>query len=493
MMIASLALGLLTSLPALPAQEPDRIIRLRDGRLIVGVVEDHDLDGFRLVAARDGGRMELAWAQLFPGEAERLRESFGYRAATTMPTTHASRVLLINGQERIGRVIHEDDTQIELRTFENTVVLPKNRLAAPPEPVIVPVPSVLTPEQFYTERAPEIASDDRLAQYDFAQQLEAVFALERAGEHYAIAQALAEEASDAPLLQRLEGAQQKLAVTLANREEAEALEQIRQLMHRERFTAAKELLDGWDSTFPASALRGEMLKLEDDFAEDRDRAMTRYLRRNWYSRAVALLKRKSLERDSTVDQLFAWLEADVPQTIRQQMAEELEPMQANLTLAEIDRLWLARLDTSPARHKAGYGDGSWILGTEKARAGLKAQESDENDGKSEEQRAMEERMQRYLRNLEAQKRAGAAADDDVSPEDWWRRSRTTQRFQFLLAYYAEFSGDFQITGVSFTNCSTCAGSGVIESVELNENGANQRRVKCPTCHQVGVRRSVAFR
>lgn len=492
MILTSLALALAPALPALP-QEQDRIVRLRNGRILVGVIEDHDLDGFRFVAARHGGRFELDWSDLFPGEADRLRDGFGYRSESAMPTTNAHRILMKNGEERVGRILNEDNTRIELRTLETTVVLPKSQLAAPPEPVTVPVPQVLTPEQYYTERAPEVPADDRLEQYEFARELESVFALERAGEHYAISQGLAEEANDDALLSRLEGAQQQLERMLANREEAQALKDIRQLMNRERFAEAEELLESWDDAFPDSKLRGELNKLADDFEDDRDAAITRYLRRNWHSQIISLMKKRSLDREVTMDQNMAWLEGEVPQMVREQMLDELKGMDENLTLQELDRLWQARMEGSPPRHQAGYGDGTWILGTEKARAGLQAQEEEENDGKTPEQREMEERMQKYLRNLESSRRAGSASQDDVTPEDWWRKARTTQRFQFLMAYYAEFSGDFQIANVSFSNCSTCAGAGVIETVNIGEAGAKATKQKCPTCHQVAVRRSVTYR
>jgi hypothetical protein len=365
MTLAALALTLLPAAD-LP-QDPDHLVRLRDGRIVVGMIERHDLDGFTVVTARDGGRFELTWNDLFPGEAERLRDLFGYRVESTMPTTTAHRVLLINGQERIGRILNEDATRIELRTFDTTVVLPKSRLAAPPEPVVVDVPLVLTPEQFWTERAPEIPTDDAIAQFVFAQELETVFALERAAEHYAIATALAEAASDDALLRRIVGAQQRLERLTANREEAQALDRIRQLMARERFTEAEDMLADWDDTFPDSALRADMLDVRADFDEDRDEAITRYLRRNWYSRVLTLLKKRSLDRDASMQENFAWLEGEVPQAVRTKLIEELELMDDELGVPDLERLWAARLESSANRRQAGYGDGTWILGEERAR------------------------------------------------------------------------------------------------------------------------------
>jgi hypothetical protein len=102
-------------------------------------------------------------------------------------------------------------------------------------------------------------------------------------------------------------------------------------------------------------------------------------------------------------------------------------------------------------------------------------------------------MKRYLDNIESQRRSASASEEDVSPEDWWRRATVTQRFQWLLAYYSEFSGDYQVLSVKFSYCNTCAGNGYIEVMDMGTTGAKQRKKKCPTCHGVQVRRSINFK
>jgi hypothetical protein len=63
----------------------------------------------------------------------------------------------------------------------------------------------------------------------------------------------------------------------------------------------------------------------------------------------------------------------------------------------------------------------------------------------------------------------------------------------LLAYYAEFSGDYELVNVKFALCNTCAGQGFLEYLEVANEGAKTKRKKCPTCHAVQVRRSVTFK
>ena len=183
-------------LPVAP-QQPDtdyEVIRVIDGRLLVGEILEHDLDGLVVQSARNGGTYRLSWGDLFPGEAERLKTGFGYRTSFETPTVSADRLLLVNGQQITGRILRRDSAEIEIRSRGVTTLVPTVRLAAPPEKVVVDADQVLTPEQFYAERLPQVG-ETGMAQFDFAQELEAVAAYEQALVHLQLAQALAHVAA----------------------------------------------------------------------------------------------------------------------------------------------------------------------------------------------------------------------------------------------------------------------------------------------------------
>jgi len=478
----------------LPAQQSDEVVRLRDGRVLIGIIENQNLDGFEFVAAVDGGRLNLIWTDLFPGESARLHEAFGYVNETVMPLVTAQRILLKNGSELIGRVVSETNTMVELRVRETRTTFPKQLLAAPIEDVEVEAASVLTAEQFYAERAVQVDAGDSLANYDFAKELEMMFAFEQAQVHYLLAQELAMVEGDDPLLSRLDGALVQLEQMIANQEEATALEQIKQLMHRQRFTTAKFQLEQYDIDFPNAALRGEYLKLGEKFEKDREKSMVNYLRRHWFMRVMAVLRKQALEKTARLDSLMAWVESEVPQLVRQQFVDELVDMHDALDVNMIDDLWALRVNFSSNSHTAGYGDGTWILGEERARSGLKETEDDEEqDGKSQQQREMEERMKRYLDNLKNQQTAAQGASDEVRPQDWWQGAPVTSRLQWLLAYYSEFTGDYQLSNIKFSYCPTCGGLGYIETLEISSGGSARKKFECPTCHGVQVKRSVQFK
>jgi hypothetical protein len=478
----------------LPVQQSDEVVRLRDGRVLIGTIENQNLDGFDFVAATDGGRLNLVWTDLFPGESDRLHEVFGYVSETVMPMVIAQRVLLNNGRELIGRVVSETNLLVELRVKDTRTTFSKQLLAAPIVDIEVEASIVLTAEQFYAERAVQIGAGDSMKNYDFAKELEMMFAFEQAKVHFLIAREIAMAADDAPLVSRIDGALSQLEQMIANQEEATALENVKRLMHRERFTAAKLELAQYDVDFPNAALRGEYLKLNEKFEKDREKSLVNYLRRHWFMRVMSVMRKQASEKNARLDSLMAWVESEAPQIVRQQFVEELVDMHDALDVNMIDELWALRVNYSSNSHTAGYGNGTWILGEERARSGLKETEGeDEQDGKTQQQREMEDRMKRYLDNLKTQQRSSQGDDSEVNPEDWWKGASSTSRLQWLLAYYSEFTGDYQLSSVKFSYCPTCGGQGYIETLEISPDGSDRKRSQCPTCHGVQVKRSVNFK
>ncbi len=480
-------------LPAVPAQDPNyEVVRILDGRLLVGEIVDHDLDGLAVLSARNGGLYQLAWSDLFPGEAERLKTGFGYKTEIETPMVSADRLLLTNGQQITGRILRRDNSEIEIRSRSMTTVVPISRLSAPPEKVVVEATEVLTTEQYYNERLPQIALTEAMANYDFARELEAIGAYELALSHLMVASQLG--ADDDALLSRVDGAIPRLEMAIEHKVETDKIKEIRTMIYRERFALAEEKLEEFREAHSDSPLYEDFLKVANKFEAQREDAMIRYLRRNWYKRAAALLKKKSLDRKATMESLQSYATSEVPDAVRAAMVLELESMKKDMDMSEIDALWQRRMETKPKRHQAGYGNGTWILGEERARAGLKEEEEEQADGRTQAEKDLQDRYKRYLENLESSRRA-AGVSEEASPDDWWKKTTASARYQWMLAYYAEFSGDFDLVKVYFANCPSCNGDGYEELVELGASSTSggKKRKKCTTCQGVAIKRSLFFR
>jgi len=371
-------------------------------------------------------------------------------------------------------------------------LIPLHRLAAPVEKIMVPAPQVLTPEQFYQERVLDFDMDLGTDLYAFAIELQNVFALERALEMITAAEDVALQTADTALQARLGNLRRSTELTRDNLAQAEALESVRQSIHRQRFPEALEKLQNFDADFPDSPLHVDYLDLLEKFELKRTESLEKHLSRNWFSELSNLVKRRALDRGAAVDELMGWAESELPALLRAEMLEQLQEYKPELNIEDVESLWPERVEHGAKRYQANFGAGSWILGEDRARAGLDPDLEEVDDGKTPEQRELEERTKKYLENLE-RARSQASGDDEFSPEDWWRNANANQRFQWLLAYYAEFAGDYELTHVSFSSCQTCAGGGVIKRLNLGANGGKSQKSKCPTCHGVGVWRSVTFR
>jgi hypothetical protein len=209
---------------------------------------------------------------------------------------------------------------------------------------------------------------------------------------------------------------------------------------------------------------------------------------------MSVMRKQALEKTARLDSLMAWVESEAPQIVRQQFVDELVDMHDALDVNMIDELWALRVNYSSNSHTAGYGNGTWILGEERARTGLKETgDEEEEDGKTQQQREMEDRMKRYLDNLKNQQSAAKGNDSEASPEDWWKGASVTSRLQWLLAYYSEFTGDYQLSSVKFSYCPSCGGLGYIETLEVSPDGSARKRAECQTCHGIQVKRSVNFK
>ena len=77
-----------------------------------------------------------------------------------------------------------------------------------------------------------------------------------------------------------------------------------------------------------------------------------------------------------------------------------------------------------------------------------------------------------------------------SPEDWWKTESVMNRKRFLIAYFAEESGDMKIIRIRFNLCPHCSGKGFLERMSTGEE---DQKVPCEVCKTLGIERLVVFR
>ncbi len=238
----------------------------------------------------------------------------------------------------------------------------------------------------------------------------------------------------------------------------------------------------------------------EEWNEQRDRTQKAQLKAlraevatRWHANAVK--RAKAAARFDTYGQVMAYLEETMHQDILTAVTADLAELKQDITEEEVAVLFAER--EGGRFRRASYGNGTWMLGEDKARAGIEKPEESGPAGEQDAARkALEEKIKRYIEH-QASVRSSSGSEDDVSPEDYWTEFPYNSRSNWILAYYAEFSGDMQLRRAQFANCRECGGTGAREVVNLGGAREGQegstRLVPCPTCHHIGVIRKISFR
>jgi hypothetical protein len=152
----------------------------------------------------------------------------------------------------------------------------------------------------------------------------------------------------------------------------------------------------------------------------------------------------------------AWLARELPRALWEAASADL-----GLSKDEIEKCWKER----PGRElrSASYGTGTFVV----ARRNRASAQSDP-----------------------ATQDADETPEPILTDEEWWFAAASTDRRQWLVAFFVESSGMYEITRVSQEPCATCAGNG---SLDPAAPGGAPRRRACPQCNGAGAFRRVEYR
>ena len=97
----------------------------------------------------------------------------------------------------------------------------------------------------------------------------------------------------------------------------------------------------------------------------------------------------------------------------------------------------------------------------------------------------------------------SSSEQTEDREAFWREFSSTGRSQWIVAYYAEFGGDFEVSPKPLLdNCRECGGTGVrvvslaganVAKTQGNKPNATEQKVNCEACHGLGRVRRISFR
>lgn len=484
---------------ALPA-DPVRQLRLVDGRILWGWIEEHSIDGLDVLRLDNGGRATLPWSMLDPAQRLELEQVFGYvDLNASEPTVLATRLRTLSGDEFVGLVLSETAESIEFKIANGILTIPRMQLAGPLIQEQVSAREVFTRDELYAREFEQYAAalvDEAVSgaekaemHFELARYCESILDFQRADWHYrAIAEADPE--FDHPELAASLDRAARLALAQG---QADELDEIDRLRLRDEFPEALARIERFLEVYPESPLETQVLEQRARVVRDRERDMLREAESRWHYWARRLAREQA--SNDSYEGTLTWIQEALSDEIVARVRADLLRYQDDVDEARVRDLWAARAARRDQR--ATYGVGTWLIGRDAARAEVVAQagaeRESESDARSQERKELEERIQSYLKSQQlASTGGGRGGADAADPADFWEQWTALSRTQWILAYYAENSGDMRVTRAAVRPCRECGGTGVLEVSSAGPTGGT-RLNQCHLCSGVAVIRRVSYR
>lgn len=493
---ASLCGAFALSAAAQDVSAETRMLRLRDGSFQWGAIAAHDPEGLVFVRLDTGGRARLPWSFLHPEEELELKTRFGYIDLTGEEIlVEAERIVTTDGLELVGRIVGSTNDAIVVKTNTGTIPVPKNRISAAPTLVRVNALDVWTRPELYAQQQALTDLTTAIGNYELARFCERILDYARAAEHYKKAAeldpALKKDEIQAGILRATEKA--------ARQDQIDWLRDVDDLVGRKKFDEALARAEAFATKFADSPLIPDAKKKLDRANKARERFVGERVAQLWPLKAANIARAKSTE--SSFEATLAYLDGQMQKDVLDAVTKAAQAITKDASSDVVRRLWNARHKERFLR--ASYGLGTWLLGKDAALKGEQPEAEKPPATAAEKERAdLEKKLARFLQNQEMARKSKSTADQKDERETAWKELPGVARAGWILAYYAENSGDFEVMAKPlFRACRECGGTGTRiltmagANVARSEIGkqSNETVIECPTCHGLGVVRQISYR
>jgi hypothetical protein len=495
---------------ATAAGEPT-LLRLRSGEIDFGQIVAHDPDGIRFKRLETGGEIPIPWGTLDPLEAEGMRLRFGYvEAEAEEILVDADRIELASGKELIGRIVNRTDTHLWVKRAEGTVPVPKTQVRGAITSTQAPALDLFTREELYQEKAAELqgrlGAEGRVgaqANEELARYAERLFDYAHALQHFQRAAERDPSYEAAKLAQDIARTEAKAALA----KEVDHLSEVDLARARKLYKRAHDLVAEFRTLYPKSPLLADLNKLAERVSKAQERDLRAEIVSRWHYWTVRLAR--TIAQKTNLEEVQGYLDEKMAEDLVAKVRDDVDSILPGIEPDLVRKLWGER--KGGKYRPATYGIGTWMLG-ESARAELdKGQEKKAAEpakgSAAEARKKLEEKIKRYLENQKLTRQSGDAVDASEDPAKFWESWNWSGRSQWVLAFFAEKSGEFRDVQARFENCRTCGGTGVKTFLNTgnasssSNDGGNQRAGAqagedldiCPTCHHIGIVRRVRYR
>ncbi len=484
------AMPFLLALMVFQAVAAGEIIRLKNGVELHGKVVEFDNEvGITVQRYDNGGVLDLRWEHILDADVKALRLARGYGDEEAAPIfIKAKKMLLINNEYVIGVPVESSRPGfIALRRLGKIDEYPQ-AVVKEMETIDVEVQEVFTLEELFQQKLSEGIPETALDHFNLGVFCESIEFYDRALELFMAVTELDPEFKADLIIQKVK----RMEVKIREKEATDLLRDIRNRIYKKMFSTAFEFCDKFVEEYPDSVQMGDLEKLRAQAVSKRRQYYQTKILTDYFSYLDRIATKVSSHKEYKLDDALSYARDELGSDVRKKLSEEFD-----MEIEEIEDLWLNR---KGGRHRtASYGEGTFILGDE---ATLMPVEDEDDDKKKEakEPATLDEKLKQKIegirksRDRESRRRRSRINVDDVgqTPDQWWMNAKEKQRRSFLLAYYAENSGDMKIVKVRLMNCPYCCGKGYFEHFTQGTEGESNKEV-CTVCKTIKYYRVVLYK
>ena len=444
----------------------------------------------------------MPWVILDPKEEADLRLRFGYVDATTEELfVEAHRFTLVDGKEIVGVIQSRTERDIWVKRAEGSVPVPVTRIRGSSALVHVPALDIYTKEELYQERASELqarlqqeGTEGARAHDELAQYSERLFDYVHALQHYEACNRLAPGYESA----RISGALSRARIKAELQEQVDFLARIDLLRARKQYGQAVELLDRFPEQYPSTPLLEDWNKMRARVGKHQERDARALVVKRWHFWS-SRLAREAARKLETYAEVVDYLDEKMGNDILEAVRKDLARIDPNIEGETVRKLWSER--EGGRYYKATYGNGSWLLGAEGAQDPLEPEPEEEATPAAGSvggaRKEFEEKIARYLKNVELSRKAQQQTSGNDDPEKFWNVWNLAGRAQWIHSYYVENSGEFRDMKARLSNCRECGGDGfkrvLFTGSAIEGSRSGEHEAPCPLCHTVRVVRRLRYR
>lgn len=481
---------ILLAVMVLQAVGAAEIIRLKNGVELHGKIVDFDNEvGVTVQRFDNGGVLDLRWEHILDADVRAMRIARGYGDEEAAPIyIKVKKILLINGEYLMGLQVESSRPGfITLRCLGKTNEYPQS-VVKEIETIEVEVQEIYTLEELFQQKLTEGIPETALEHFNLGVFCESIEFYDRALELFlAVAELDPEFKADLIVLKI-----KKMQVKIREKEATDILRSIRNRIYKKMFPAAFDLCDRFVEEYPDSVQMGDLEKLRAQAIAKRRQHYQIEILTDYFAYLDRIATKVSSNKEFKLDDALSYARDELGADVRKKLGEHYK-----MEIEEVEDLWLNR---KGGRHRtASYGEGTFILGDEATV--IPTPEEDEKEKKEEKEPAtLDEKLKKKIegirksREKDAKRRRSQINMEDVgqSPEQWWLNAKELQRRSFLLAYYAENSGDMKIVKVRLMNCPYCCGKGFFEHFTQGTEGESSKEA-CTVCKTLKYYRVVLYK